>query len=269
MSKKMNFFGMMLLALCLAGCTKSNEGNNSGNNNGGGTTTNKVRVTTYTPADITSTSASCGGDAIVEGNVVLYELGVCWGTSSNPTVSGNKQSTGSCGQPYVCTISNLSPGTSYHVRAFAYDGTNHYYGEDKSFTTASSGGGGGGGGGSTNYDEKILGGWSCDLNLSGNNFVYITYYFDRNQPGKLDYQYSINNEYGIHAKGTYTVSGTTITATYNNVSVHDVNWNPTTINGFTDGQSKTVTYTIQSCTDNMLVMIESIEGKTLTLERYN
>lgn len=267
MIKKMNFVGTILFVLCLVGCTKPNEDNNSENNNGGGTTTNNVRVTTYTPADITSTSASCGGDAIIEGNVVLNELGVCWGTSSNPTVSDNKQSTGSCGQPYVCTISNLSPNTNYHVRAFAYDGTNYYYGEDKSFTTASSGGGGGGG--SINYDEKILGGWSCELSLNGNNFVYVTYYFNRNQPGKLNYQYGINNEYGIIADGTYSISGTTITATYNSVNVHDINWNPTTINGFTDGQSITVTYTIQSCTDNVLVMIESVEGKTLTLERYN
>lgn len=71
------------------------------------------------------------------------------------------------------------------------------------------------------------------------------------------------------AKATYTVNGSIITASFNQVNVTDSNFNPTTMNGFTDGQSITVTYTVQSITDNELVMKESVQGQTLRLERYN
>ncbi len=111
-----------------------------------------VRVTTYTPQDITQTSAVCGGDVIVTQELSLNELGVCWGTSFNPTAADSHLSTTNWSEPYVCTITGLAPGTTYHVRAYALRGLEYYYGEDKSFTTESSGGGGGGGGwGSHDY----------------------------------------------------------------------------------------------------------------------
>lgn len=139
MSTKMRFFGMMLIALAVVGCTKPKDDNNNEV-----VSTNFVKVATSTPTDITSNSASCGGAAFVDGVITLTELGVCWDTTSNPTPADNKLSTEDCDQPYLCTISNLTPGTSYHVRAFAYDGMKYYYGEDKSFTTESSGSSGNG-----------------------------------------------------------------------------------------------------------------------------
>ena len=139
MSTKMSFFGMMLIALAVVGCTKPKDDNNNEV-----VSTNFVKVATSTPTDITSNSASCGGAAFVDGVITLTELGVCWDTTSNPTPADNKLSTEDCDQPYLCTISNLTPGTSYHVRAFAYDGMKYYYGEDKSFTTESSGSSGNG-----------------------------------------------------------------------------------------------------------------------------
>ena len=250
MSKKMRFFGAMLIALCLVGCTKPNDGN--------------IKVTTYTPTDITGTSASCGGDAIVDGNVSLTELGVCWGTSSNPTPSDNKQSTGVCDKPYVCTINNLSPNTKYHVRAFAFDGTKYYYGEDKAFTTESSGGGS-----NNNYETMLKGGWV--MYSSTYEDLSMNIIFDhRDVKGKICFIYW-NNFSGVIAEGDYTISGNTVTATYTNVSFDDVDLSPWVYGhtyGFVDGQTKTVTYTIQSCTSDHLVLKESVYGDTLDMERY-
>lgn len=103
-----------------------------------------VKVTTYTPQDITATTAVCGGDVIVTQGLSLSQLGVCWSESRNPTVEDSHLSTSNWSEPYVCTITGLAPGAKYHVRAYALRGLEYYYGDVKSFTTEENGGGGGG-----------------------------------------------------------------------------------------------------------------------------
>ncbi len=130
---------MLLTVMCfVAGCNKPENKDDD------------VRVTTYTPQDVTQTSAVCGGDVIVTQGLSLSELGVCWSTSSNPTAEDSHLSTSNWSEPYVCSITGLDPGTKYHVRAYALRGLEYYYGDDKSFTTEGNSGGGGGNGGSGN-----------------------------------------------------------------------------------------------------------------------
>ncbi len=126
--------------MCAAGCTP--EENNDGD----------VRVTTYTPQDITPTTAKCGGDVIVTQGLSLSELGVCWSTERNPTASDTHLSTSNWSKPYVCTITGLEPDTKYHVRAYALRGLEYYYGDDKTFTTEENSGGGGGSNGHAYVD---------------------------------------------------------------------------------------------------------------------
>lgn len=94
-----------------------------------------VRVTTYTPQDITTTTALCGGDVIVTQGLAINELGICWSTERNPTIEDTCLSTSTWNQTFVRTITGLEPGTVYHVRAFALRGLEYYYGEDMKFTT--------------------------------------------------------------------------------------------------------------------------------------
>jgi hypothetical protein len=146
--------GLCVMAMvCAMGCTKPNNDdndNNSNNNNGnsgGGNSGPDVTVTTYTPSDITSSTAVCGGFVQVAQGLSLTKVGVCWSTSPNPTANDSQLSSEAWNEPFIRTVSGLSPNTTYHVRAFALRGLEYYYGEDKYFTTLSDGGGGGGGGG--------------------------------------------------------------------------------------------------------------------------
>lgn len=128
---------LALLMVFVVSCTKPDEPNNSGNNDGGnnGTNNSDVRVTTYTPLDITPTTAKCGGDAIVVQGLSLTEIGVCWSKEQNPMADQAHLSTTVWNEPFVCTITGLEPNTKYYVRAYALRGLEYYYGEERDFIT--------------------------------------------------------------------------------------------------------------------------------------
>ena len=89
-----NFTKILTAALVLSsiiffGCKKDSD---SPSKSGGGGNSD-VRVTTYTPQDITPVSAKCGGDAIVTQGLTLNEIGICWNTAGNPVVGDNSMST--------------------------------------------------------------------------------------------------------------------------------------------------------------------------------
>lgn len=251
MFKKTMFFSLLLIVLCFMGCTKTND-NNGGNAN--------VKVTTYTPADISGTSASCGGDVVVSSGDAATELGVCWSKAANPTVNDSKLSTEVCDEPFVCTINGLAQGTTYHVRAYAKQASNYYYGDDKTFTTLESGG--------DDYASLIKGNWHRTWHEGGDDWEEYLRFEVNDTPGFTNYGYQ-NSEYGVWARGWYELSGKTITSTYREVSVYvDPQGNEGTLHGFTSWEPQTVTYTIQSCTANELVVKESIYNQTLRLTRY-
>ena len=146
---------LMTAVIFTVGCNPEDEPNNGGENNGDNEV--EVLVTTRTPQDITSSTAVCGAEVTVTEGVALSELGVCWGTSLNPTAEGSHLSTENWNEPYECTITDLEPATEYHVRAYALYGSEYYYGDDKSFTTESQSGGGGGNGSYNGHDYVDLG----------------------------------------------------------------------------------------------------------------
>jgi uncharacterized protein (TIGR02145 family) len=101
-------------------------------------TTSQIVVATLTTADptfVTANSAISGGDITFDGGDPVTERGVCWWTSSNPTITDNKTIDGSGTGSFVSNITNLQPITTYYVRAYAINSAGTSYGNEISFST--------------------------------------------------------------------------------------------------------------------------------------
>lgn len=96
-------------------------------------------VTTNIITNITSTTATCGGNVVYEGNSAVTVRGVCWSTLENPTVEDSHTEDGSGQGSFVSTLTNLTAGTTYYVRAYAINSTDTVYGEEVSFTSSACG----------------------------------------------------------------------------------------------------------------------------------
>lgn len=101
------------------------------------TTTVVVPVmTTTTASAVTSSSASSGGNITSDGGASVTARGVCWSTSQNPTIANSKTTNGTGTGSFTSSITGLSPGTTYYVRAYGTNSTGTGYGDQVSFTTA-------------------------------------------------------------------------------------------------------------------------------------
>ena len=104
-----------------------------------GLTANKPTVTTTTITNITTDSATSGGNVTDEGDSSVTAKGVCWSESTNPTLSDDHTDDGTGSGSYISDITGLTHGTTYHVRAYATNTQGTSYGTDRSFVTNSSG----------------------------------------------------------------------------------------------------------------------------------
>jgi hypothetical protein len=86
-------------------------------------------------SNVTSKTASSGGNIFDEGGTSITARGVCWSTSPNPTIADNKTYGGSGIGSFTCFIKGLSPNTIYYVRAYAINSIGTAYGNEISFST--------------------------------------------------------------------------------------------------------------------------------------
>jgi len=93
-------------------------------------------VTTSAVTGITSTSATCGGNVTYDGGLAVTRRGVCWNTAGNPTTGDSCTTDGSGTGTFTSSITGLTPGTPYHVRAYATNASGTAYGGDVTFTTS-------------------------------------------------------------------------------------------------------------------------------------
>ena len=87
-------------------------------------------------SNITSNSASVSSS--VSGDCGVAIRGFCYGTTGNPTISGQHTSNGSGTGSFTGTLSGLTPGTTYYVRAYATNAAGTAYGSQAYFTIPAS-----------------------------------------------------------------------------------------------------------------------------------
>ncbi len=92
-------------------------------------------VTISPVSNITEHTAVCGGEVLTDGGMPIIERGICWSTSHNPTISNSRTMDGAGVGAFTSTISGLTAGTTYYVRAYAVNSVGTAYSGEISFTT--------------------------------------------------------------------------------------------------------------------------------------
>jgi hypothetical protein len=93
-------------------------------------------VITDSVSEITDSSATCGGDVTANNGEQVSAKGVCWSTSQNPDIENNDLTNDGSGVGlFVSSLTGLSQGTTYYVRAYATNSVGTSYGDEVSFTS--------------------------------------------------------------------------------------------------------------------------------------
>ncbi len=124
-SKRYVFFSLALAGFVLFFTTSCDD------------SANPPSVTTAEVSGITSTEAASGGNVTADGGDAVIGRGIVWGTSSNPSIEDNEgqRASGSGVGEFTSAMTGLTPGTNYHVRAYATNSEGTSYGENLGFTT--------------------------------------------------------------------------------------------------------------------------------------
>jgi hypothetical protein len=86
--------------------------------------------------EITSTTAKSGGYITNDGGGTITVRGVCWSTIPGPTIALPTNTSDGTGNSFSSSITGLSLGVTYFVKAYATNSAGTSYGHEISFTTA-------------------------------------------------------------------------------------------------------------------------------------
>jgi hypothetical protein len=92
-------------------------------------------IETIEVSSITSSSATIRGKVISEGGAHVLFSGVCWSSSTNPTVEDDTINCGTGTGEFTCLITGLKLNSIFYVRAFATNSKGISYGNELKFTT--------------------------------------------------------------------------------------------------------------------------------------
>lgn len=92
-------------------------------------------VTTTATSNITASSFTCGGAITFDGGSAITARGVCWSITPTPTINDSKTNDGTGPSSFISSVTGLSPGTTYYIRAYATNSMGSGYGNQVSATT--------------------------------------------------------------------------------------------------------------------------------------
>lgn len=98
--------------------------------------TSLATVTTAEATDKSTTSATLGGNVTSDGSSAVTQRGVCYSTGTGPTTGNSKLAMGSGTGAFSNTVTGLTAGTTYYVRAYAINSQGTAYGNEVTFKTA-------------------------------------------------------------------------------------------------------------------------------------
>lgn len=120
---------IILLIIVAQGCKKASDNTPA--------PTTLPTLTTTTVSNITNTGAGSGGNITSEGGSAVSARGTVWSISNSPTiVLMTKTSDGTGTGSFTSSLSGLTQGTLYYVRAYATNNSGTSYGNEQSFTTS-------------------------------------------------------------------------------------------------------------------------------------
>jgi uncharacterized protein (TIGR02145 family) len=92
-------------------------------------------LTTTAVTAVTLVSATSGGTITADGGGTVSARGVCWALTANPTIANSKTTDATGTGVFVSNLTGLTPGATYHVRAYATNSAGTAYGNELQFTT--------------------------------------------------------------------------------------------------------------------------------------
>jgi uncharacterized protein (TIGR02145 family) len=93
-------------------------------------------ITTAPVTSISSSSAISGGNISSDGGTPVTDRGVCWSTSTNPTIAGSHTTDGTGIGSFTSNLTGLTVNTTYYVRAYATNTAGTEYGNEVTFVTS-------------------------------------------------------------------------------------------------------------------------------------
>lgn len=123
--KKIFLLALLIFTIALVSCSKDEQ-------------KSTPELSTSAITNITLNTAISGGNITFDGGDPIISRGIVWSTSHNPTIAlTTKTIDGSNFSTFISNLSNLTPNTTYYVRAYATNNIGTSYGNELSFTTNS------------------------------------------------------------------------------------------------------------------------------------
>ncbi len=115
-------------------------------------------LVTSNMSQITHNSAQSGGTISTDGGATITQRGVCWSSTTLPTISNSRTQNGTGTGAFTSNLTGLTPSTQYYIRAYATNSAGTAYGQQQTFTTT----------------ILFVCGTSLATDLDGNNYATIT-----------------------------------------------------------------------------------------------